>query len=180
MQNNIECEVRSFLTEKQYKDLLIRLKKSANFLGEDEQVNHYFDSKQDLRIQRNKIYSKIWLKKGAMHDEHREEIEIKINREDFEKAEQIFLALGYKVEIKWFRKRFSFKWADINVELDYTKGYGYILELEKMTSENKKEETIKHLKEKLQELGIPLTPKAEFDEKYAYYKQNWRQLTGEA
>ncbi|TRZ65046.1 MAG: CYTH domain-containing protein [Spirochaetia bacterium] len=176
MPNNIECEIRSFITENQHKGLIERFKKDAEFLGEDEQITYYFDSKQDLRIQKNSKYSKIWLKKGEIHDEHREEIEVKLDKEDFDRLEQLFLALGYKVEIKWFRKRRSFKWDDIDVALDYTKGYGYIIELEKMTIEAEKEKVFAYLKDKLQELNVQLTPKEKFNEKYQYYKQNWRQL----
>jgi hypothetical protein len=32
------------------------------------------------------------------------------------------------------------------------------------------------LKDKLNELNIPLTPREEFDERYNYYKENWRRL----
>lgn len=173
---HIECEVRSFITEEQYESLSERFKKEAVFCGEDKQVTYYFDSKEDLRIQLGNDFSKIWLKKGKLHDEHREEIEIKCKREDFEKLERLFLALGYKVEIKWFRARKTFTRGDIDVMLDYTRGYGYIIELEKMSAQKDKEKTIELLKEKMKELGIPFTPKEEFDKRYQYYKENWKKL----
>ena len=176
---NIEVEVRSFITENQYKKLKKRFKKEAVFIEEDEQITYYFDSKQDLRIQKNNNFSKIWLKKGKIHDKYREEIEIKHNIEDFEKLEQLFLALEYKVEIKWFRKRNTFKWKDVVVVLDYTKGYGYIIELEKMSTEKDKESTLDYLKTKMQEIRIAITPKSEFDKKYQHYKKNWKQLIRE-
>jgi predicted adenylyl cyclase CyaB len=173
---NIECEIRTFLTPEQYEQLAGRLKKEAEFLGEDDQVTYYFDAPEDLRIQKNDHYSKVWLKKGAIHDEHREEIEVKYDKDDFEKLEQLFAALGYGVTIKWFRKRLSFRWGDIDVALDHTKGYGYILELEKMATEEDKEQTVAYLKQKLGELGIPPTPKEEFDKKYQHYKDHWQEL----
>lgn len=173
---NIECEIRSFIDEQQYKDLIERFKKEANFLGEDDQITYYFSGDEDLRIQQNGKFSKIWMKKGKIHDEHREEIEIKCAREDFEKVEKLFLALGYEIEIKWFRRRHSFKWGDIDVCLDYTRGYGYIIELEKICRENEKEKVLEYLKSRLVELGIPLTPREEFDKKYSDYKENWRSL----
>jgi predicted adenylyl cyclase CyaB len=173
---NIECEIRSFLTKDQYDNLIEWFNKEAEFLGEDEQITYYFNSKQDLRIQKNNNFSKIWLKEGDIHDEHRKELEIRCDQKDFEKLEQLFLSLGYGVEIKWFRKRRAYKWSDIEVALDYTKGYGFIVELEKTTSEDKKEEAIDYLKNKLRELDISLTAKEEFNAKYEYYKQNWRRL----
>lgn len=176
----IECEVRSFVTEDQYEELLKKFKAEAEFLGEDNQTTYYFDCKEDLRIQLNDNYSKIWLKEGALHDEHRVEIEIRAEREDFEKMEKLFIALGYNVEIKWFRKRNSFKYKDINIALDHTKGYGHIIELEKLIEDKEKQsDTIDSLKLKLKTFGVDLTSKEIFDAEYDYYKNHWRELVEE-
>lgn len=179
MASNIECEIRSFITKEQYKKLLAFFNKNGKSLGKENQITYYFNGDADLRIQQNKAYSKIWLKKGKIHDEAREEIEIRCAKEDFNKLEKLFSALGYKIEIKWFRQRNSFKWKGINVCLDYTRGYGYILELEKMCRQEETEKTRKYLKSKLAELGISLTPKKEFEKAFDFYKKNWRKLAGE-
>ena len=60
--------------------------------------------------------------------------------------------------------------------LDYTKGYGYIIELERISSEKEKEKIFEMLKKKLIKLNVNLTPKEEFDRKYKYYKKNWKKL----
>jgi hypothetical protein len=60
--------------------------------------------------------------------------------------------------------------------LDFTKGYGYILELEKMSNKEEKVKTLEFLREKLNQLNIPLTPKDEFQNKYLNYKENWKTL----
>lgn len=172
----IEVEIRSFITREKYLELIELLKKEGEFLGEDYQETYYFDAKEDLRIQRNNFFSKIWMKKGKIHDSQREEIEIKFARDDFEKLEKIFLAVGFSVSVKWFRTRHAFKWQDIDVAVDFTKGYGYIIELEKMADEGNKEKILEMLKQKLELLGIPLTPKEEFDRKYEHYKENWKML----
>lgn len=175
---NIEVEVRSFISKDKYEELLEFFKKQGKFVNEDCQITYYFDIKEDLRIQKNNFFSKIWLKKGKIHDSYRKEIEIKFDRDDFEKLEKLFLALGFNIKIKWFRKRHTFKWQDIDVMVDYTKGYGYIIELEKMSSKQEKEKTLELLKQKLKILNISLTPKKEFDKKYKYYKENWKKLVG--
>lgn len=172
----VEVEIRSFISKEKYEELLAFFYQTATFVSEDYQETYYFDAKEDIRIQRNNFYSKIWMKKGKIHDEAREEIEIKFNREDFEKLEQIFLAAGLNVQIKWFRNRHTFQWNDINVMLDYTKGYGYIIELEQVTDGEEKENTLDKLRQKLTSLNILLTPKEEFDQKYAHYKEHWREL----
>ncbi|MBI4174065.1 MAG: CYTH domain-containing protein [Candidatus Aenigmarchaeota archaeon] len=174
---NIEVEVRSFISKEQYEKLLNFFKKNSKVLKEnDYQETFYFDSDQDLRIQRNNFFSKIWLKKGKLHDKYREEIEIKFDRNEFEKLENLFLALGYKIKVKWFRKRSEFKWDGINVSLDFTKGHGYIIELEKMCSEGVKKKEFDFLRQKLKSLGIDITPKDEFDKKSQFYMKNWKSL----
>ena len=173
---NIEVEIRTFLTQEKYNELIEFFKKEADFLNEDNQTTYYFDCEEDLRIQKNEFFSKIWMKKGKIHDDFREELEIKFDKENFEMLEKLFLSLGYNVEIKWFRKRHSFTWNGISVTVDFTEGYGYILELEKMSSEESKEEALNFLKQKLKELNLEETPKEEFKKKYDYYKNNWRNL----
>jgi len=173
---NIETEIRSFISKEQFEELLEFFKKNAKFKKEDYQETFYFDCKEDLRIQRNSFYSKIWMKKGKIHDDHREEIEIKFDKSEFENLEKLFIALGYDTEIKWFRKRFKFEWEGVTVCLDFTKGYGYIIELEKMCFEYEKEKEFKVLEEKIKSLNIELSPKEEFTKKFEYYKENWRSL----
>ena len=174
---NIEVEIRSFLNKEKFNELLEFFKQEGKYLGEDYQETYYFDCEEDLRIQKNKNYSKIWLKKGKLHDDHREEIEVKFDTNYFDTLEKLFLGLGHNIEIKWFRTRHTFDWENLSVMLDYTKGYGYILELEKMSNEEEKEKTLEFLREKLNQLNIPLTPKEEFHKKYLNYKENWKVLT---
>ena len=64
----IEVEARSFITKEQYEKLLEFFKQNSKLLKEDYQETFYFNCEQDLRIQKNNFYSKVWLKKGKMHD----------------------------------------------------------------------------------------------------------------
>lgn len=173
---DIEVEVRSFISIKQYNELIAFMQKNAKLIKKDNQITYYFSGDSDLRIQKNDFFSKIWLKKGNIHDPHRKEIELKFDKEKFEQLEKLFLSLGYIVDIKWFRKRHLFNWNNIDVAIDFTKGYGYIIELEKMSNKENQEQVYEFLKNKLSELSVELTPKKEFDTKYNYYKENWRKL----
>ncbi len=107
---NIEVEIRSFVSKEKYDFLLDFFKKNSELINEDEQETHYFNCKEDLRIQSNNHFCKVWLKKGELHDNHREEIEVKLPKEDFSNLQKLFSALGYSIEIKWFRKRHTFSW----------------------------------------------------------------------
>lgn len=102
MKNNIEIEIRSFISEKQYKKLLSYFRKNAKLIMEDTQETIYYDCPQDLRIQKNKYFSKIWLKKGKIHDDSREEIEIHTDINNFDNLKNLFQELGYGIDIKWF------------------------------------------------------------------------------
>jgi len=173
---NIEVEIRSFISKEEYEKLLKFFKEKAKLIKEDYQESFYFDCDQDLRIQKNDFYSKVWMKKGNLHDEHREEIEIKFDKKDFRELEKLFISLGLNVDIKWFRKRFEFEWDNITVCLDCTKGYGYIIELEKMSSVEGQEKEFKKLKQKLESLNVKITSKEEFQKKFNNYKKNWKTL----
>lgn len=174
---NIEVEIRSFVTQEKFDELVKYFDKNAKFIKTDDQETYYLDSKEDLRIQRNNSKTKIWLKKGKMHDQFREEIEINFSKEDFEKVEQLFQILGYKTKIKWFRTRREYDWNGIKVDLDYTRGYGYILELEKMTDEKNKKSVYKELEKKISLLRIEKSSQEEFEMKFINYENNWENLT---
>jgi predicted adenylyl cyclase CyaB len=173
---NIEIEIRAFVTKKEYTRLLKLFKKSSQLVKEDKQETIYFDCEEDLRIQKNNFTSKIWLKGGNLHDDCREEIEIHTDVKNYENLQELFDRLGYKQDIKWIRNRKEIDWEGIKVCLDYTVGYGYIIELEVIGKEENKEEKLKMLRLKLEELGIKETPKEEFNKAYDYYKKNWNIL----
>lgn len=177
---NIEVELRSFISKEQYERLLEFFRQNAKLVKEDYQETYYFDTEEDLRIQRSRSFSKIWLKKGRIHDDCREEIEVKFDRDEFERLEKLFCSLGFNIQIKWFRQRNQFKWDGIKVCLDYTKGYGYIIELEKLCSGGEKESVLEMLRQKFREMGIEITPREEFERKFRHYKENWKSLTGSA
>jgi len=177
MKKNIEVEIRSLITQDQYKQLFSFFKKEGKFLGEEKQISYYFSGESDLRIQKSNKSAKIWLKKGKMHADSREEIELKLNLNDFKNAKKLFEALGYEIKIKWYRKRNTFLWKGINVMLDDTKGYGYIIELEKMCQKAEKEKTVNKLKTMMNLLKVKETKKEIFDEKFEHYKKNWKRLT---
>lgn len=173
---HLEVEIKAFLSQKEYDKLLEFFHQQAEFINEDTQNTYYFDSPAplDLRIQHNNSASKIILKKGGVHDEIRDECEILCDRDYFEQLEELFTSLGYAIKVKWFRIRNTFNWGGITVTLDRTQHYGNIIELEKTADPEYQEEVITELKQKLQQIGILLTSKDEFEKKYKEYLQNWR------
>ncbi|MFH1510963.1 MAG: CYTH domain-containing protein [Candidatus Woesearchaeota archaeon] len=174
----IEVEIRSLITKEKYLELKKFLDKNAKLTAKDHQETIYFKARHDLRIQKNNTCSKIWMKKGKIHDEQREETEIRFERDDFEKILQMLLDLGFEIDVKWIRERLTYFWEGIDVMLDDTKGYGQIIELEKKATEGDKDAVLDLLKSKLEELGIKQTPRDEFDKKLSEYRKNWKKLIG--
>ena len=172
----IEVEIRTFISPSQYQNLIKKLKKIAKFRGEFNEETIYCGSEK-LRIRKNDRASYLILKSGKIHQDFRREIEIKFKREDFEKMKEILERMGFPVVAIWKRKRLAFDWNGTKILLDDTKGYGKIIELEKMTDEKNKEKAFLDLKSKLIKLGIKkITPKEVFDQKFNNYLKNWKKL----
>ncbi|MFW5746089.1 MAG: CYTH domain-containing protein [Nanoarchaeota archaeon] len=172
-----EVELRSFISEQKYQDLMQFFSTHARRRSHEEQETHYFDCGQDLRIQKSTNYAKVWLKKGNMHDDSREEIEVKVEPDQFSGLQELFAALGYTVDIKWFRTRDIFEWDGISVMLDHTRGYGHILEMECMVEDAEEiEETRQRLRAAFERLDVSITAKETFAERYEYYRRNWQEL----
>jgi predicted adenylyl cyclase CyaB len=173
----IQVEVRSFISEEKYRCVLEFMETNAEFVEENEQTTYYFSGDVDFRVQRGRKKAKLWMKRGEVHDKHREETEVVFKREEFEKMLKIFQSLGYGIKVKWFRKRKEFDWEGTSVMLDHTTGYGHIIELERMSDEENKEKVYEDLKEKLESLGVDITPRSEFERKFKHYTENWKDLT---
>ena len=172
----IEVEIRSLISDREHGRLLSFFRDNARFVKSETQETLYLDTEADLRIQRTDSDSKIWMKKGAFHDEAREEIKVRFHREDFEGMVAVFLAAGIGTSVKWMRERHIFDWKGVTVCIDDTKGYGKVIELEVICDEGTKEIEIARLKRAMGEIGIKPTPREEFDRMLQRYKSEWRSL----
>ncbi|OGD66447.1 hypothetical protein A3F08_01220 [Candidatus Berkelbacteria bacterium RIFCSPHIGHO2_12_FULL_36_9] len=154
------------------------LKKSKAKLTKSEtQDNWYYvaPGKNDLRIRRNDKEAFLILKKGWMHDTERDEIEVKVTRPDFERLDEIFVALGYKYDTKWYRKRLEYKLKSFNITIDFNAGYGGVAEIEKVVKNNNEvEKAKKDISDFAKEVGIEPATKELFNKMYTYYKKNWK------
>jgi predicted adenylyl cyclase CyaB len=173
--STIEVELRSLLSDQEYNRLLEFFSQHAKLVREDKQETHYLDHSEDIRIQKSQGFAKVWLKKGKLHDEARKEIELKVKTEEFDTLQQLFKEIGLGTKIVWLRDRKVFDWDGVTVMIDDTKGYGKILEIEILTSEEEKDKALNILKEKFETLGISVTPKEVFSQKYKDYSRNWRE-----
>lgn len=176
---NIEVESRAFLSDDEYARILNFMETNAEHVKNDEQETVYFSGEKDVRIQKNGSCAKIILKDGKIHEDYREEIEVKFRKEDFDNMVAIVCASGSEIEIKWFRKRKEFLWKGTKVCIDRTKGYGDIIEIEILCGEEVVSDARKKVAEIMKELKIAQTPKYVFEERFNYYKKSWRRLVGD-
>lgn len=172
----VNVEIRSFLKPDKYKELI---EKYNNILHTEKQVTCYFDLKEDFRFMKTKRYSEICLKSGSMHDEARNEKIVRIESKYSSDMSDILELLNYKPKVKWYRTR-STAILDFGIELclDYTVGYGYIIEVGKNIEDRSKVDLTKiELGNFLESLDIDITSKEEFNKKYEDYILNWDRLT---
>lgn len=172
-----EIEYKFLLDDKQRKSLVKFLEKNnAEKVKEEEQDNFYYVARGnlDLRIRRTEDKSLLILKKGWMHDEDREELEVECDRDDFDKLDEILTSLGYEYDTKWYRKRVEYKYKDFSITIDFNAGYGYVTEIELVVDEGKEKESLEKILKFAKELGIEPTPKETFDKMYEYYKKQWQ------
>ncbi|HBY19615.1 MAG: hypothetical protein A2Y24_06285 [Clostridiales bacterium GWE2_32_10] len=177
----LEVELRTFINKNKYEELLKFFKDKNLRITEEKQITCYFEGDKDFRLMLTDEYCQLWLKDGELHDDAREEQIVKVDNIYKDSLIKMLYKLGYEEEIKWYRVRNSLVWDGIYVTIDYTHGYGYILEVE-IQVEN--DEDIENAKAKLQELfkalNVELTEKSEFKDKFEDYKKNWREYTKDA
>lgn len=170
-----EVEQRCFITEDKYNELIEKFNKD---LKSTSQITYYYSGDKDFRIMVTKDYVQMWLKEGKMHDDSREEYVVKIDTNYKKDLRKILQSLGYSIEIKWYRKRNETNYNGYFITIDYTVGYGYIIEVEKKIDDEKLvEQTKKELLGLLEEFGVSITPKDEFNKRFADYKLNYKDYT---
>ena len=161
----------------QFSNIKNILDRDFEFTKELREVTVYFSGEKDLRMRKNEDGAYVILKEGKIHDDFREELEIKIDKKDFNDMIKLFRSLGFEIEIEWRRSRLEYRNAEMKLLLDDTEGYGKILELEQMVEEGKEKESYEMLLGEIKKLGVKqITSKQEFNEKFAYYKKNWKDL----
>lgn len=176
-EKNIEVEVRSFVDDGQYEDIKNMLDTDFRFVKSLDEMTVYFSGDKDLRMRENGTEAFVILKEGKIHDDFRKEFEVRIERGGFDNMIELFQSLGYEIEIEWRRHRLEYEKSGMKALLDDTAGYGKILELEKLVEEGDESNAHEELLNEMQHFGIDKpTSKEDFNEKFEYYKKNWRTL----
>lgn len=172
-----EIEYKFVLTQKSKKQLEQFLKcNKTKLISQGSQDNWYYRApgKNDLRIRRTDKEAYLILKKGWMHDSNRDEVEIRVDRKDFLRLDEILRSLGFEYDTKWYRKRKEYKYKKFNITIDFNAGYGWIAEIELMVNSGNEDKAKKAILALAKEIGIEPASKVLFDKMYHYYKKNWQ------
>ncbi len=176
MTRNIEVEVRALVTPDEFARLKKFFNKNARFLNRHSDETVYFDENGQVRLRREKIRAYFVRKAGKIHDKHREELEIGIDKADFDSAKKFMEFLGRPAEVEWHRERFVWSFLGLKAYLDNTRGYGSIFELEAVVAPREKERAYQKMLKIFNDLKIKPTPKEKIQKHYRYYLKNWRKL----
>jgi adenylate cyclase class IV len=175
-----EVELRCFVNPRQAHVVLEKIDALGyTQLTDERQITYYLDTPTDTRVQISSRGGRVWQKLGKMHDESREEFNAPMTRESAEAMISIFKNMGYKFKVAWLRHRCEFTRGDLMLTVDYTVGYGWIIEVERQSDEDDTSAVVAQLKQDLAQLGLEPSPKDTFDAAYKDYLEHWQERTAE-
>jgi predicted adenylyl cyclase CyaB len=172
-----EVELKFLLSSKDKTALQNFLQaQNAQLVKREIQENWYYATQgdTDLRIRRTDTKAFLILKKGWMHNENREEVEVEVKREAFELLDTILRSLGYDYDTKWYRERTEYILDNFTITLDFNAGYGWVAEIEQVVPAGKEDQAREAIVQLARRIGLKPTPKEIFDKMYQHYKKNWQ------
>lgn len=162
---NIEVELRSLIDESKFISLSKFLKKSGEFLGEDNKDTYFFlfpDKLLKVTNNTSTKTAKISLKLNRIgKGSDAKEIEIPISPNDVTKTLEAFKILGLPDVEYSYQFRNNYKYKDVEIAVKYTESWGFHVELEILVEEKK---DAKNAKTKLIKLAKELDLQIATDE----------------
>lgn len=151
--------------------------------GSVEQMNHYFDSRAgSLRTRyERKISStregvpRVYLvaKSGELHGSVRKEYELSVDS-TLEQLDELLITAGNNLKSRWYRRRETLGKDGISICLDRNDGYGFVVEIEKMSyTDDGADESVLMIRTLADSLGLEEISKATLDKMYKHYTDNW-------
>lgn len=93
--------------------------------------------------------------------------------------DQLLIDSGFTYQAKWSREREEYVCDSLSVCLDRNAGYGYVVEFEKVTNDEKSLEDIrKYLLSVMQKLEVEELAQDRLERMFAYYNSNWEKYYG--
>jgi len=167
-QNNIEVEIKTKISKKQFADIKLKLKKISKPIKEIHHIDDYYTPKHkdflkpkypyewlSVRNRGSKVILnyKCWYPKGVKNTKYCDEYETEVS--DIDQLKKIFKVLDIKKIVTVDKKRLSFNYKNkFEIALDEVKGLGFFIEVEALKNKRNLNETHKELVEFAKTLGV--------------------------
>lgn len=110
---------------------------------------------------------------SADHSHRRMEFEEKIDL-PIEELDALIEEAGFELEAKWSAERRFFKFKDMTIDVFFSPGYGYLVEFEKVISDEEKvEQTRADIINDMGILGVKELDPERLNRMFAYYNAHW-------
>lgn len=169
MENSIELEYRACISEEDFLRLREFLSENGRTIGNDNKDTYFFIwSDKVIKVVFNKESgkAKISLKPGRIGEQsHFNEIELKIDANEAEKAVELFKILNPEDIQFVYQFRTNYEYKGIEIALKYTRSWGFHLELEIMLTDlDEKDAATNKILEVADELGLRIMENSELAE----------------
>lgn len=162
----IEVEHRGLLTEKQFKELNIFLKKNGKLLGVKDRFSVIYSppgkksfklhrSPIDLKLRITNKKTELVLKYGKWSgNDARKEFSFPIDSKKFEEAVEFLQALGFYYGVLQATKTYFYLYQDVELAAVKVPGWGYYFEAEIIASRNSVKKANRKIVSVCQELNL--------------------------
>ncbi len=117
-------------------------------------------------------------KTDAAHSHRRMEFEKELQI-SIDVLDSILINSGFGVEAKWSATRKMYKFLDSTVDIMFTPGYGYVIEIEKVLFNEKDIESARSdIEELMNKLQLKQLSGERLARMYAYYNRHWQEYYG--
>jgi len=167
--DNIEVEIRSLLTEEQYKKIIVFLDQNSEEKDNDDRKTIFFmipDKTLKITNYLGKGKAKIALKVGNFVKEiSQKEYEVFIDPNQFDIAVDVFKNLGFDKIQNTEQKRINYKYKGCEIAIKWSPDWSYHFEMDKVIAESENQSQVREELIKIAtELGLKIMSDKEFAE----------------
>jgi adenylate cyclase class IV len=121
---------------------------------------------------------KATVSSGDSHNGNaRMELELEVNL-GLDALDSLLLSHGLSMQAKWSRQRHTYSSGDLSVMIDKNAGYGYLVELETLTTKELAETALSNLRSVLSQTGFKELDSEKLSRMFAHYNENWADYYG--
>ena len=168
-----KLEQRTFIDKKTYENIVQFLEEHATVKESKRQIIYKYRCTYDFRALVEKDRMVLRMRKGNVD----EDILVAVSYEDHEKMLDILRLLGHTLDTQWYRLRKLFTYQDLEITLDKTFRYGYVISVSIELPRDQVKDGTEKLYHFFEQFHIVLTSPEQFYQQYHHYLTNWYEYT---